>query len=601
MQLDDAAIEEVIGFLADLQNAIFAPNDDIYNSLDENDARIKALYENEWNRITEKYFKTEPWPEVSELEEYGLEFDRMFTCLYLELYYRHVFNIQGTINRNNKDNNNSQKTMISDDLKELLAFKKYNSWKNYCEIFKALISCEEPPKWTIPGTWLWDIMDEFLYQFNQFRTFRSKMQSKTEQELEYLHEIESQSTWCIHSVLNILYSLVGKSCIVESLQQLSASGGARRLDTGDNEFADNEMYKYLGFFSLIALLKLYVLTGDYELAIKTMEKDPIDMLYDLDEQEWFITTVYYYGFALMMKRKYKEAISRFQSVLLFVERSNRNNQQRQVAYKNEQQNKIIDNIYHLLAVCVTLYPIQLDGFIESKMKNEKLGKDKFIRLQSADVKLYEEIFNKAGPKFVPLSEPELTSSENKHFSNTNLQKKVFMDEVRSQLQLPAIRRYLKLYTTMKLSKLSSFLKKAPGASSSGLNGIESQTKDSSEQNMDEATLSYLMCSKVKMAVASGENFDETCASSTVIVNSDNPIVKKKVSEDDKDGKTTSTEDEVEDDVGPNVDYYVDNDMVYIADFKIDKSYGNRYIQLIESFRNIEATAKRISKTKLLNH
>merc|ERR1712048_97099 len=215
MQLDDSAIEEVVSFLADLQNAIFAPNDDIYNSPDENDARIKALYENEWNRITEKYFKTEPWPEVSELEEYGLEFDRMFTCLYLELYYRHVFNIQGSINRNNKDGNNSQKTMISDDLKELLAYKKYNSWKNYCDIFSSLISCEEPPKWTIPATWLWDIMDEFLYQFNQFRTFRSKMQSKTEQELEYLHEVEAQGTWGIHSVLNILYSLFGKSCIVE--------------------------------------------------------------------------------------------------------------------------------------------------------------------------------------------------------------------------------------------------------------------------------------------------------------------------------------------------------------------------------------------------
>jgi len=406
------------------------------------------------------------------------------------------------------------------------------------------------------------------------------MQNKTEDELQYLSEVESQGTWGIHSVLNILYSLVNKSCIVESLQALSANGKRPIIGDDKQQFADNEMYKYLGFFSLIALLKMYVLTGDYELAIKTMEKDPIDMLYDLDEQEWFITTVYYYGFALMMKRKYKEAITRFQSVLSFVERSNRNNQQRQVAYKNEQQNKIIENIYHLLAVCVTLYPIQLDGFIESKMK-EKLGQDKIIRLQSADVKLYEEIFNKAGPKFVPLSEPELDSSENKHFSNTNLQKKVFMDEVKSQLQLPAIRRYLKLYTTMKLSKLSSFLKKTPGASS--------QTMEGSEQNMDEATLSYLMCSKVKMAVAAGENFDETCASSTKIVNSE-----YKDSDNNSDGKNDG---DTEDDVGPNVDYYVDNDMVYIADFKIDKSYGNRYLQLIESFRNIEGTARRVSKLK----
>merc|ERR1712071_110857 len=97
-----------------------------------------------------------------------------------------------------------------------------------------------------------------------------------------------------------------------------------------------------------------------------------------------------------------------------------------------------------------------------------------------------------------------SSDSNKavNFANANLQKKVFMDEVRSQLQLPAIRRYLKLYTTMELSKLTSFLSKSTGF-----------THEHST-NTENATLSYLMCCKTKMALASGEDFDKTCPSTS---------------------------------------------------------------------------------------
>lgn len=69
------------------------------------------------------------------------------------------------------------------------------------------------------------------------------------------------------------------------------------------------------------------------------------MLYELNETEWFVTTHYYYGFALIMTKRYKEAIIRFQSALNFVERSARAEQQRQIEYKNEQIKKQIDQLY----------------------------------------------------------------------------------------------------------------------------------------------------------------------------------------------------------------------------------------------------------------
>lgn len=152
--------------------------------------------------------------------------------------------------------------------------------------------------------------------------------------------------------------------------------------------------------------------------------------------------------------------------------------------------------------------MQLEDSIETKMK-ERVGDEKLNRMQSGDNKVFEELFSKSSPRFVPLAEPALDSGKNCNFNNTNLQKKVFMGEIQSQLQLPAIRRYLKLYTTMDLSKLSSFLSK---------NSTVETDRFKSNLSADENTLSYLMCAKVKMAVASGEDFDKTCPSNSEILN-----------------------------------------------------------------------------------
>jgi len=42
---------------------------------------------------------------------------------------------------------------------------------------------EGPVKLELPEQWLWDIIDEFIYQFQVFCTWRSKVKNKTEDEL----------------------------------------------------------------------------------------------------------------------------------------------------------------------------------------------------------------------------------------------------------------------------------------------------------------------------------------------------------------------------------------------------------------------------------
>lgn len=42
----------------------------------------------------------------------------------------------------------------------------------------------------LPNQWLWDMVDEFVYQFQSFCQYRAKMKSKTEQEIALLRQFD---------------------------------------------------------------------------------------------------------------------------------------------------------------------------------------------------------------------------------------------------------------------------------------------------------------------------------------------------------------------------------------------------------------------------
>src|ERR1700761_186423 len=69
-----------------------------------------------------------------------------------------------------------------------------------------------PVPLSLPPQWLWDIIDEFLYQFQSFCTWRSKVHPKTDEELSLLGQ-DSGQVWSCYSVLNVLYSFIQKSGI----------------------------------------------------------------------------------------------------------------------------------------------------------------------------------------------------------------------------------------------------------------------------------------------------------------------------------------------------------------------------------------------------
>jgi len=60
------------------------------------------------------------------------------------------------------------------------------NWKiTWCSIF---IDDNAPSTLVLPNQWMWDIIDEFIYQFQSFCQYRAKIMNKPEEEMTSLKE-----------------------------------------------------------------------------------------------------------------------------------------------------------------------------------------------------------------------------------------------------------------------------------------------------------------------------------------------------------------------------------------------------------------------------
>ncbi|KAI1919123.1 hypothetical protein LOZ58_002103 [Ophidiomyces ophidiicola] len=330
---------------------------------------------------------------------------------------------------------------------------KFASYDNYCSLFHYILNSDGPVDLEVPSYyWAWDVIDEFIYQFESFCRYRNRVArtGSNEEEAQLLRE--NPNTWGCYSVLNVLYSLIQRSQINEQLAAIKANEDPMTV-AGD--YGSRPLYRMLGYFSIIGLLRVHCLLGDFSLALKTL--DDIEM----NKKAMFarvmaahFTTYYYVGFSYMMMRRYADAIRTFSHILVYVSRTKNFQKGREsfdaIAKKNDQ-------ILALVAICVGFHPTRLDDTIHSALR-EKYG-DQFIRLQRGGpdaLPLFEELFRSACPKFISptppdFDNPSLNVDPVDHYTS------IFMDEVRNTLCNPTVKSYLKLYTTMDLKKLAGFL------------------------------------------------------------------------------------------------------------------------------------------------
>ncbi|ANB11099.1 hypothetical protein AWJ20_3896 [Sugiyamaella lignohabitans] len=396
---------------------------------EKNVYELLSCYDNSFRKLTEKFYKNLPWPSPELAVAPIVNNDQTFLLFYKELYYRHLYaKGQPTIEQ------------------------RLDSYHNYCTLFDFIINSETPTDIELPTQWCWDMIDEFIYQFNSFSIFRSRLIKKgnaSQADLELLEK--NVGVWGAYPVLNVLYSLAGKANITA---QLKATKNGQDATQVAGPFGSKPLYNTLGYFSLIGLLRVHTLLGDYALALKTLEDVQLNKRALLSRVTGaHYTTYYYVGFCYLMLRRYADAIKSFSHILVFISRTKNINRNAQF----DNVNKKSDQMYALLAICVALCPTRLDDIIHTGMR-EKYGEQlsKMNRGGPDALKTFEELFVFAAPKFISPTPPDF---EHPEYNVEPLQHhlKIFLETVKTANLGYTLKNYLNLYATMDIRKLSGFL------------------------------------------------------------------------------------------------------------------------------------------------
>lgn len=472
---------------------------------EKNVYEIHQMYETSFHTLSDRMFKDTPWPSVEGVAQY-VDNDHVFCLLYREMWYRHLY------------------ARLSPTLKQ-----RIDSWDNYCSLFQVVL--HGVVNMQLPNQWLWDMVDEFVYQFQSFCQYRAKMKNKTEQEIALLRQHDQ--AWNVYGVLNFLQALMEKSSIIQILEQEKEGTEQFTSTDGYDYSGGSNVLKVLGYFSMVGLLRVHCLLGDYQTGLKCLL--PID----ITQQGVYtsvigshIATIYHYGFANLMLRRYVEAIREFNKILLYIYKTkqyhSKSPQYEQILKKNEQ-------MYALLTVCLSLCPqVKLvDDTVNSQLR-EKYG-EKMSRMQRYDDEafaLYDELFSYACPKFITPSAPSYEEPlVNYNQDAYRLQLKLFLYEVKQQQQLSVVRTFLKVYSTISVEKLASYME------------------------VDETTLrSILMTYKHKTHSVGA------------------------------DGKTISNAD---------IDFYISDDLIHVVESKTPKNYGDYFLRQIVKLEAVIGDMDRI--------
>lgn len=385
---------------------------------------VRRLYVVEFRELCDKYFDKAAWPDADAVSSQcigddGKTPDALFLAVYREMTYRHLFAVT--------------KPSVED---------RIAVWTIYTDLFDRLIAADDVETLLVPE-WTFDILHEFVYQFQSFCQYRTQVSSREPAELEAL--AAAPTAWAAPSVYRYLERLV--RC------------GAVRKSAG-KAAAPSELHHQAGYFALCALARLDVLVGDYGGAVAAVAAGDIDLA---DEGEPFarvltcrLNLFYHHGFALLMLRRPRDAAAAFAAALSHVARLDKAGVLGSIP-GGDQAKKMSDRMLALLSIAIVLAPAQRrrldDGTLGSL--REKYG-DKLALMERGDLATFDEMLTFACPKFIVPSVPDFGKPVNSSFEAFRLQTRLFNEEVAQHKNVSRIRSYLKLYTSIDLEKLAKF-------------------------------------------------------------------------------------------------------------------------------------------------
>ncbi|KAI5007364.1 hypothetical protein ZWY2020_050809 [Hordeum vulgare] len=412
--------DSVKGFVSDLYRSI--RGGDVFGA--------NQLYDGDFHRLSDRVYRDARWPSAKAVAPY-CDDDHVFLLLYSELTSRHAHA----------------------RLPGLTVTHRADSWDTYCSLFAVVL--ENVVTMQLPNQWLWDMVDGFVSQFQRFCQYRTKLEDKTEEEIGLLKRFDK--AWNVYGVLNYLKALVENSMIRETLEregleQFTITNGNEHKQGGSN------VLKMLGYYSMIGLLRVHCLIGDYHTGLKCLL--PIDIgqqgVYT-NVTGSYISTIYYYGFANFMMHRYADVIHQFNKILLYILKYKQNHE------KSPQYDLLLKKngqMYALLAICLSLCPQNnlIDENVGIELKG-KYGTEMEKMLRCDGVAYHDELFSFACPKFIAAWPPVLEEPFTDYNQDVyRLQLKLFLDEVKQHQFLGDIRSFLKVFSAITIGKLAQHMK-----------------------------------------------------------------------------------------------------------------------------------------------
>ena len=448
--------DKVVNFLRDFQDWIhrdvyvrnkqggYEPNAQLrQEKLNE----IQTCYEYKFSKFSEVFYNNQAWPHADLVSEL-VDGDDVFMMLYRELYFRHLHAKLGL---------------------NITIEQRIESWENYTSLFDRIFSDEDDDnnfdRLDLPMQWLWDMVDEFVYQFTDFCRFRSTdLKKRSASEIEIM--AQRPNVWDSMQVMSTLHRMVAASEIIGILKEDKLNPEGAKLNTHLNsEIGIAHVQLLLGYYALVAMCCLHCSSGDYYTALKCIENLDFNTASEhpvyMRVTSCYITLYYYMGFALMMSRRYTDAVRTMSGVLIYLYRTHHLTR----PYQYKQLIKRSEQMYKIIGMCINLCP---QRNLEDVVQQNLLDKysDQLGRLARGEEAVFDEIFKNAAPKFVYPGHPKYSDASNpvtfKDVSQTiGQQLAVFKMDRQQQQKLPLIRSYLKLYTTISTTKLASFAEGMP--------------------------------------------------------------------------------------------------------------------------------------------
>ena len=397
MSNNDGLRREVKGFLSDF----------LYHFKQRDVGQLAEFYLYHFHGVSAKFFSKSQWPSGSkvgkELKE--LYDDKVFYALYKELHWRHLH------------------WKLSS---EVSVFSRSSSWKDYAALFNVLTETASDDV-VVPQEWLYDIVNEFVYQFQDFSQWK---ESQELMEMEKKEMNDNPNMWNVGQVSKTLYQIVQRT-------------GVASMSNNDMQKKHKSMKFVLGYFALMSLCRLQLIAGDYASTKKIVKV--------LNRMQRFapkmyaaqVNVQYVQGFVQLMSREYEGSFKTFSRMLQNISRSGILQKQKMSSHERAIK-KQFEKSLHLLAVLHVICPqLKLSAEIRDRVLEKIGGQDTFLDASSAK-RGFGEAFNIGCPKF--------TTGHSLSKTTTSHHLAIFKEDMRFRYELPRLQKLLRMYKTLSLKR-----------------------------------------------------------------------------------------------------------------------------------------------------